>query len=227
MRVELVKTFQFEAAHTSKGRLHGHSYVVEVKCSGPCDAVLGWLVDYGEISERFAPLYRQLDHYLLDDVAGMTDTSTTGIESWLDQRLAGSMPHYESVRVRIYGDCAYLPKRIEAADAFGDAAQLRFGFEAAHYLPNLPESHKCRRMHGHSFRLEVASSDLASLEPVLRDVYDALDRTCLNEVAGLDNPTSEQTARWVWDYVRPRVPDLEFVAVAETCTARCIYRGER
>ncbi len=226
MRVELVKVFQFEAAHARGGRLHGHSYAVEIKCVGTCDERFGWLVDYGEISEAFDPVYKALDHRLLDDVEGMVDTSLAGIETWLTGRLKKSVPHFHSTRARIVGDCAFGITRVDGPDLFGEPARLRFGFESAHFLPNVPADHKCRRMHGHSFRVDVAADHLDGLEPKLRTIYDALDRQCLNEIDGLENATSEQVARWIWNAMLHKSEGLHSVTVAETCTARCVYRGE-
>jgi len=226
MNIELIKQFQFEAAHTTNGRLHGHSYIVEIKCEGECDEVLGWLLDYGEISEQFEPLYQQLDHHTLDDVAGMLESTVPGIEAWLNAHLSIQVPYFHSVRVRIAGDCAFHTRVIEEPDVFGEPPRVRFGFEAAHFLPNVPETHKCRRMHGHSFRVEVAARDLAPLESALRGIYDELDHSCLNKIDGLDNATSEQVARWIWEQLTARGADkLISVTVAETCTARCVYRG--
>ncbi len=112
-----------------------------------------------------------------------------------------------------------------------------FQFEAAHLLPRLPESHRCRRLHGHSFRAEIAVAgecdpdlgwliDYAEITKRFKPLFEQLDHRYLNEVPGLDNPTSENIARWIWDRLKPRLPDLTEVVVAETCTARCIYRGE-
>ncbi len=112
-----------------------------------------------------------------------------------------------------------------------------FQFEAAHLLPRLPESHKCRRLHGHSFQVEIAVSgecdehlgwllDYAAITDAFRPIWEQLDHRYLNEVPGLDNPTSENIARWIWERLRPRLPLLAEVVVAETCTARCVYRGE-
>lgn len=225
MRVELIKTFQFEAAHGRGNRLHGHSYVVELKCAGDCDERLGWLVDYGDISEAFDPVYRALDHRRLEDVAGLGDTSLAGLETWLTHELKDKVPHFHSVRLHIAGDCSFVVHRVDAHDVFGEPPRLRFGFESAHFLPNVPAEHKCRRMHGHSFRVEVAAKQLDELAPHLRTVYDALDRRCLNEIEGLENATSEQVARWVWGRLAGQCGDLISVTVAETCTARCVYRG--
>jgi 6-pyruvoyltetrahydropterin/6-carboxytetrahydropterin synthase len=111
-----------------------------------------------------------------------------------------------------------------------------FQFEAAHLLPNLPRSHKCRRLHGHSFKVEIAIEgpcdeklgwvmDYADISDAFKPLWERLDHFYLNEVAGLENPTSENVAIWIWKQLKPKLPLLTEVVVAETCTARCIYRG--
>ena len=111
-----------------------------------------------------------------------------------------------------------------------------FTFEAAHWLPTFPEGHKCRRLHGHSFRLEVLVAgevdpakgyliDYGDLKRLVSPVVDELDHRCLNEIAGLENPTSEMIAAWIWRRLDGVVPDLDTVIVHETCTARCEFRG--
>ncbi len=111
-----------------------------------------------------------------------------------------------------------------------------FQFEAAHLLPHLPEGHKCRRLHGHSFQAEIAVAgecdprlgwlvDYAELSAAFRPLWEQLDHRYLNEVPGLENPTSENIAGWIWERLQPRLPGLTEVMVAETCTARCVYRG--
>ena len=112
-----------------------------------------------------------------------------------------------------------------------------FRFEAAHRLPQVPAEHKCYRMHGHSFRIEVVLAGpvdpatgwlvdfgeiAATVEPILKQ---ELDHRVLNDVAGLENPTSEHLAGWLWNRFRPLVPHLAAITVHETCTARCTYRG--
>jgi 6-pyruvoyltetrahydropterin/6-carboxytetrahydropterin synthase len=112
-----------------------------------------------------------------------------------------------------------------------------FQFEAAHLLPHLPKSHKCRRLHGHSFKAEIAVSgecdprlgwvmDYALISEAFKPLWNRLDHRYLNEIPGLENPTSENVAAWIWKRLKPRLPQLSEVVVAETCTARCIYRGE-
>jgi 6-pyruvoyltetrahydropterin/6-carboxytetrahydropterin synthase len=232
VKVDLIKSFQFEAAHRSPGpdggepRLHGHSYRVDIHVWGECDPHLGWLVDYGDIAKQFDPLYRQLDHFDLDRVAGMDDTSEDGIRDWILARLDLQSAAQTDVRVCIVGDCAYHAVPVPADKTYHLPPRIRFGFEAAHALVNLPETHKCRRMHGHSFSVEAGANETMHLSERLPEIYRALDRTCLNEIEGLSNPTSEHVAQWIWRHLQPNVPDLSVVVVAETCTARCLYRGE-
>ena len=111
-----------------------------------------------------------------------------------------------------------------------------FSFEAAHYLPNVPEGHKCRRMHGHSFKGEVVVRgpihptlgwviDFADLKRAVDPLVARLDHYLLNEIEGLENPTSELLAKWFWDRLAPDVPGLYCITIEETCTTRCRYFG--
>ncbi|MCW9002635.1 MAG: 6-carboxytetrahydropterin synthase QueD [Rhodospirillales bacterium] len=113
----------------------------------------------------------------------------------------------------------------------------KFTFEAAHLLPNVPDGHKCGRLHGHSFEvtLYVAGPvgertgwvmDFADVKAVFKPILNRLDHYYLNDIEGLDNPTSENIARWVWAQVKPQLPELSGVGIRETCTAGCLYRGE-
>jgi len=112
-----------------------------------------------------------------------------------------------------------------------------FQIEAAHWLPHVPEGHKCARLHGHSFRIEVHISgelaadsgwvmDFADLRAAFQPLFEQLDHRCLNDVEGLDNPTSEHLARWVWARLQAGLPGLSKVVVQETCNAGCVYRGD-
>jgi 6-pyruvoyltetrahydropterin/6-carboxytetrahydropterin synthase len=112
-----------------------------------------------------------------------------------------------------------------------------FTFEAAHRLPHVPPGHKCARLHGHSFNVSVHIAgpvgdesgwvrDFADITCAMRPVLDELDHYYLNDVGGLDNPTSEVLARWIWNRIHPTLPELSHVIVRETCTSGCVYRGE-
>jgi 6-pyruvoyltetrahydropterin/6-carboxytetrahydropterin synthase len=107
-------------------------------------------------------------------------------------------------------------------------------FESAHRLPNTPEGHKCRRLHGHSFHAELHVTgpvdphtgwvmDFAEVRERFEPLRRTLDHNFLNEIHGLENPTSENIAAWIWERLRPTLPLLSAVVVHETCNARCIY----
>ncbi len=111
-----------------------------------------------------------------------------------------------------------------------------FQFEAAHRLPHVPAGHKCGRLHGHSFmvRIEVTGEvdahsgwvmDFADLKAAFNPIWERLDHHYLNDIPGLENPTSEVLACWIWQQLKPQLPELSAVMVKETCSAGCVYRG--
>ena len=112
-----------------------------------------------------------------------------------------------------------------------------FDFEAAHRLPNVPPGHKCARLHGHSFRVSVHVTgpvgertgwvmDFADIKAAFEPIEKQLDHYYLNEIEGLENPTSENLARWIWKRLKPTLPMMSKLVIHETCTSKCIYRGE-
>jgi 6-pyruvoyltetrahydropterin/6-carboxytetrahydropterin synthase len=113
-----------------------------------------------------------------------------------------------------------------------------FGFEAAHRLPSVPADHKCARLHGHSFRAEVHVrgeldptlgwvADFADVKAAAEPIREALDHRYLNEIDGLENPTSEVLAAWIWDRLAPVLPGLARVVVRESCTTGAVYEGDQ
>ena len=112
-----------------------------------------------------------------------------------------------------------------------------FTIEAAHRLPELPDGHKCKRLHGHSFRIEVHISgdidtrygwvmDFADISQQIKPVFELLDHNYLNDIPGLENPTSENLAIWIWKKLKPALPQLSSIVIAETCNSGCIYNGD-
>ena len=112
-----------------------------------------------------------------------------------------------------------------------------FTFEAAHRLPNVPTGHKCARLHGHSFRVELHVRgpvleptgwvmDFADIKTAFKPLEEQLDHYYLNEIEGLENPTSEVLARWIWRRLQSKLPQLTKVVIRETCTSGCIYEGK-
>lgn len=111
-----------------------------------------------------------------------------------------------------------------------------YRFEAAHFLPKVPPGHKCARMHGHSYAIEVIIEgevdlergwvmDFAEIDEHVAPLMRQLDHQVLNEIAGLANPTSELLAVWLWHKLESALSGLTEVAVSETPTSRCVYRG--
>lgn len=112
-----------------------------------------------------------------------------------------------------------------------------FSFDAAHFLPNVPLGHKCANMHGHTYYVKIGAKD--QIDPLLGWVEDfgyfkklweplnnTLDHKVLNEVIGLENPTAENIAIWIWNKIKPEMPHLIYIEVKETPTSGVIYRGE-
>ncbi len=113
-----------------------------------------------------------------------------------------------------------------------------FSFEAAHRLPNVPDGHKCARLHGHSFAVRIVVSgkvgedsgwvmDFADISRAFDPILAQLDHYYLNDIEGLDNPTSENLARWIWQRLKPELPELSAVEIRETCTSGCRYHGDQ
>jgi 6-pyruvoyltetrahydropterin/6-carboxytetrahydropterin synthase len=111
-----------------------------------------------------------------------------------------------------------------------------FTFEAAHRLPNVRETHRCYRMHGHSYRIELHLEgtvdpqsgfvvDFFDIEKAFSPLLDRLDHHCLNEIDGLDNPTAENIAIWIWMRVKSSLPQLASISVYETPQCRVEYDG--
>lgn len=112
-----------------------------------------------------------------------------------------------------------------------------FTFEAAHLLPHVPADHKCRRLHGHSYTVRVQVKgepdprlgwvmDFAEIKIAFEPILERLDHRYLNEIEGLENPTAEMLARWIWKRLLPRLPVLSRIEIRETCTAGCSYAGD-
>ena len=112
-----------------------------------------------------------------------------------------------------------------------------FTIEAAHLLPNVPEGHKCKRLHGHSFKIEIHVGgdidpelgwvmDFTDIKDSFKPIFEQLDHHYLNDIEGLENPTSENLARWLWLKLLPNMAQLKKIVVKETCTSGCIYQGD-
>lgn len=112
-----------------------------------------------------------------------------------------------------------------------------FSIEAAHLLPHTPDGHKCKHLHGHSFKIEIHISgdidpqlgwvdDFAHIATMFQPIFEQLDHHYLNDIEGLENPTSENLACWIWQRLLPRLPKLTKIMIKETCTSGCVYIGD-
>ena len=215
--------------HRSR-RLHGHSFIARVRAALPN----GWAAfDGGEadaLSDSLGVCVEPLDYADLNAVLPVpTDEN---LARWVRDRLGGALavPGIESVGIRSTAD--------QGADLdAADHAHLwhRFRFEAAHRLPNVPDGHQCGRMHGHGFEVILhADQDLAGADMGIdfdriaahwAPLQAELHHACLNDIPGLENPTSELLCRWLWQRLRPDLPALSWITVYETATAGCHYDG--
>ena len=109
-------------------------------------------------------------------------------------------------------------------------------FDAAHTLPNLPQGHKCGRLHGHTFKVRIYIKgepdqktgwilDFAELKRIYKKQCEILDHSYLNDIKGLENPTSENLVKWIWDKLKPELPQLSKIELFETCSSGCVYEG--
>ena len=112
-----------------------------------------------------------------------------------------------------------------------------FAFDSAHFLPNVPEGHKCKNMHGHTYRLRVCIQgepdpqlgwlmDFKELKDIVGQTIDQLDHKLINDIPGLQNPTAENITIWIWQQIQPKLPMLSKIDLYETPTTGVIYNGK-
>ena len=209
-RLHHLAAARFEAARTLPGRgLHGHGFTV-LAASDAARGEARHLLEAAVAPLDYADLNRHLE--TPEDVA-------------LAAFIAPRMP----------GLCALLlastPARGALATRDGGLAHwCRFRFEAAHLLPRVPRTHKCGRMHGHGFEVVIRVADPvpaahAAIAAAWAPLHARLDGACLNDLPGLENPTSEMLALWLWQELGAVLPALDRVTVHETRTAGCHYDG--
>lgn len=156
-----------------------------------------------------------------------------------DDALSKRSGHYAS-RQSLSCDSS-LAKPVNSADKISGVSHMEifkeFTFESAHRLPHVPEGHKCGRLHGHSFRIAIYLQgeadphtgwirDFGEIKQAFKPIYERLDHNYLNDLPGLENPTSENLAKWIWHELKPLLPELSRIRLHETCTSGCEYRGD-
>jgi 6-pyruvoyltetrahydropterin/6-carboxytetrahydropterin synthase len=223
----------FEAARQLTGhapahpatRLHGHGFTARVQCA----IEAGW-ADFpgGEVEklqQRLAAALVPLDYRHLNEQ--LADPSDINIARWLAQQLAD--PALGQMEIGVDST----ERQGALLDAAGQAqVWRRYVFQSAHRLPNVPAGHKCGRMHGHGFEVVVQARadegvDYDRLDAVWAPLHDALHYACLNELAGLENPTSEMMSSWIWQRLHGQLPSLSLVTVYETASCGARFDGRQ
>lgn len=213
--------------HRSR-RLHGHSFLAHVRCALPD----GWAAfPGGEVSQLRAALetqIAQLDYRLLNEqVAQPTDEN---LARWVRAHL--DVPGLAQVGIQ-----STAHEGVDLDPAGNAHVWRRYVFQSAHRLPNVPAGHQCGRMHGHGFEVIVhayqplAGGDLSidydHLDAVWAPIHAQLDHACLNDIPGLENPTSEMLSSWLWARLKPQLPALSWITVYETGSCGANFDGER
>jgi 6-pyruvoyltetrahydropterin/6-carboxytetrahydropterin synthase len=208
-------------------RLHGHGFLAQVRSASPPGSMVCG-AEVTQLRERLERCVHPLDYRLLNEhLALPTDEN---LARWVKTRL--DMAGIEQVGIRSSPHQGVGLSRDDRAHIW-----RRYGFEAAHRLPNVAPGHKCERMHGHGFEVVLH----AQVVPGRRDAdseADELDRlwaplgaeyhlACLNDVPGLENPTSEMIASAIWRRLKPSLPELSWVTVYETATCGAHFDGHR
>jgi 6-pyruvoyltetrahydropterin/6-carboxytetrahydropterin synthase len=112
-----------------------------------------------------------------------------------------------------------------------------FSFDSAHFLPHVPDGHKCKNMHGHTYKLRVILKgqpdpvlgwimDFKDLKDIVGKVIDQLDHKLINDIEGLENPTAENITIWIWNQIHSLLPQLNRIELYETPTTGVIYAGD-
>jgi 6-pyruvoyltetrahydropterin/6-carboxytetrahydropterin synthase len=224
MKVELRKSFTFEAAHSHPGegepacRVHGHSFFVDAWIGGEVCPERGWLTDFAEIKKAIKPVIDALDHRYLNDLEGLHDPRVEHLAAWIESRVTKILPY--QVRIGVVCREVSTPR----IDRDGEKWVLRF--EAAHFLPKTPEGHKCRRLHGHSYRLEIETLDSEKAPGALEALFQEVDHRNLNDLAWLPNPTAELMCREFWNRLVEAGVQPKTLSLSETCESGCLYRGQ-
>jgi 6-pyruvoyltetrahydropterin/6-carboxytetrahydropterin synthase len=235
MNARILKTVYVETARrlpnpTVDGspRYTGNSYQIDLIAEGPVHPEYGWVVDYTDLKALFEPIYRQLDHRCLDDIPALRDDhEPEDIEAWINESLQPWPSWFAGVRVSLAVAPEFQPRLLPPDPRHDLPERLAFSFSAAQSLPQLPEDHPCRKLHGHSYQVEIAAEEKDKLETIARRLFQEFNNQYLNTLAGLEQATSEHIAARVWKTMTEEGASPLFVAIQETPSNRCHYFGGR
>jgi 6-pyruvoyltetrahydropterin/6-carboxytetrahydropterin synthase len=215
------------ASHRSR-RLHGHSFSTRIRADLPADWIDFPGCETGKLKGLLQGAVAPLDYQFLNDI--LPDPTDENVARWIRDRL--DVPGLMSVGIQCTND--------SGVDLdVNDRAQIwrKYRFESAHRLPHVPIGHKCGRLHGHGFQIvihaaiDASNSDLSidydEIDRLWKPLQAQLDHVYLNDLPGLENPTSELIAKWIWDHLRPTLTTLTWVTVYETASCGAHYDGEK
>jgi 6-pyruvoyltetrahydropterin/6-carboxytetrahydropterin synthase len=212
-------------AHRSR-RLHGHSFLANVRAELPRDWANFPGSEVSQLRECLMASVAPLDYNHLN--RALEQPTDENLARWVRQRL--HIPGIVTIGIQSTED--------EGVDLSGqDHAHIwrRYVIQSAHQLPNVPAGHKCGRMHGHSFEVILhANQDLGArdmgvdydyLDKIWSPIDAELNYACLNDIPGLENPTSEVISSWIWRRIKPALPELSWVTVYETASCGAHFDG--
>ena len=209
-------------------RLHGHSFLAKVRASLPPDRASFPGAEVSDLRERLEACIAPLDYRFLNDQ--LEQPTDENLARWVRAHLA--IPGIDQVGIQSTRHEGVDLDRREHAHIW-----RRYIFESAHRLPNVPAGHKCGRMHGHGFEVILhADVDLGArdigidydhLDEIWAPIHAQLHHACLNDIAGLENPTSELIGSWIWNRIKPQLPELSWVTVYETGSCGAHFDGRR
>ena len=230
--LQISKHIYFDAAHKNprKGgkyaRLHGHTFFIEVIANGEIHPEIGWIVDFRDIKKCFNQIVNLLDHSYINDIPELRDDATLyAIKSWILSQIGETPWWFKELRVGIIGDLDFVPRKMTADNNFPEL--WCFSFESAQSLPQLPLSHPCHRLHGHSYFVKAHAKEMDKLPEALRRIYNILDHRWLNEIPGLEKATSEILTNWLVETLRKFGQSPDLVIVQETHSSYCLWEDKR
>lgn len=213
--------------HRSR-RLHGHSFLAKIRVALPSRWASFSGAEVDELGQRLEGVVAALDYRSLNDQ--VSEPTDENLARWIRDRI--DLRDIDTIGVQSTAH--------EGADLDGSQnAHIwrRYSLESAHRLPNVPPGHKCGRMHGHGFQiilhanqnlgLSAMGVDYDALDALWAPLHAELDRACLNDIPGLENPTSEMISAWIWRRLKPEFSQLSWVTVYETASCGANYDGSR
>lgn len=208
------------------GRLHGHSFQAKVRTTLPAGQVQFPGAEVSELRQQLGNAVAPLDYQSLNE--RLPQPGDVHLARWLRDQLA--LPGLDTLGIQSTGQQGVDLNRAGHAHIW-----RRYVFESAHQLPQVPQGHKCGRMHGHGFEV-ILHAAMAPGQDVDDTGYDQLDALwapvaadlhyrCLNDIPGLENPTSEMLSSWIWQRLKPEFPGLTWVTVFETASCGAHFDG--